>query len=388
MVVKLIGRDDTTVDGHLDSQTFSYDKFVCSQTGVCSQVRIKTGGNGNIKVAIYDNSGNRLAKKDADTVVSAGWNTIVLEAPCNLVNGVTYWLACNTWGSGLGYDSITSQRYWKNAQYSPFTFPDPIGSGFSSDTTKQHIMAGWGTSPETYDETGRLQVILVVQSRIDILNPDTYVETGRVQVILAEQSGVDNATFLDTGHAVVMSAVQGHSGLLIFLDTAHAQVVLVVQERTDAYVFVEGLEQVILAIQSSTDLATFLESLEQVVLTGQGSTDLATFLETTLEQVLLAIHGSDDLATFLETAKAQVILAEQGSTDLTTFLETALEQVLLIVDGYALAYVSVETGTLIPVLIRQGSWNNLIRLSLQQSRSGGPRIYPVKRYSVYGQKEG
>ncbi len=352
MAARLVGKVDTTIDGTYSYDYFIIDRYMAVGTGVCNNIRVKCSGNGFIRVAVYDVGGNRLAKKDAGTAVSAGWNTIYLEAPFNVTNGVTYGLAYIFNAAVMGYDTIGgSVHYYKASSYSGFTFPDPAGSGFTLVTNNTGIIAGW--SIETYDETGRTQVLLAAQgvpTNLAIFTEEAklqvilavlgefdsqlyiYDETGKLQVILATQGSVDNATFLDVGHTVVVSAIQGQA-------------------------------------------------------------DLITFLETAKAQIVLAIAGSSDNVEFLETALEQVILAVQDSIDNVIFLDTALEQVIIAVGGATAPFISVETAKLITLLVKQGSWNNLIRYSLQQSISGGVKTYPVKTYPiktypVFGQKEG
>ncbi len=352
MASKLVGKSDTPIDGSYNYDYFTIDRYTANATGVCNNIRVKCSGNGFIRVAVYDVAGNRLAKKDAATAVSAGWNTIYLEAPFNVTNSVVYGLAYITSAAVMGYDTVGgSVHYYKASDYTGFTFPDPAGGGFSLATNNTGIIAGW--SIETYDETGKAQVVVAAQgvlTNLTILTEEAklqvilavlgeydsvlfvYDETGKLQVILAVQGSADNATFLDVGHTVVISAIEGQADLAVFLETAKTQIVLAVA----------------------------------------GSTDNAIFLEVALEQVILAVQDSVDNAIFLESGLEQVMLAVQGRTE------------ILVLD---------ETAKLITILVEQGSWNNLIRLSLTRSISGGPKkyplkIFPVKTYPVYGEKEG
>jgi hypothetical protein len=127
---KLIGSDDTTIDGSIAPEYFTLYKFAAVDTGICSEFRVKCSGSGNIKAGVYDSDdgsgkpGTRLAKKDTDTAVSAGWNTITLESPCSVIKDHDYWLAINSNALIAGYDLTTGPGIaFKGYTYSSFAFP-------------------------------------------------------------------------------------------------------------------------------------------------------------------------------------------------------------------------------------------------------------------------
>jgi hypothetical protein len=148
MTVKLIGADDGTIDGSFFAEYFVLCKFTASISGLCSEIRIKVSANGNVKVGLYADSGGapgaRLAKKDAGTAVTTGWNTISFEAACCLTSGTPYWLAFNTNLAIGGYSLNTGVTRYKTATYSTFTFPDPAGTGFTPNDAIFGFIAGWG----------------------------------------------------------------------------------------------------------------------------------------------------------------------------------------------------------------------------------------------------
>ena len=45
---------------------------------------------------------------------------------------------------GIGAHSVASQLRYKSSTYSPFVFPDPAGSGFTSADDRHAMIAGWG----------------------------------------------------------------------------------------------------------------------------------------------------------------------------------------------------------------------------------------------------
>lgn len=351
MSVKLLGKDDTPVDGSGLDDYIYITPFTAIESGLCNKVLFKSPGNGNVKVAVYrDDTDALIAKQDAPQAVTEGWNQIMLEAPCSIVQGNVYYLAVISDEDIIAYDDVGSGsgQYYNSQNFAGFTWYTPLGSGWVSQGSRCTIIAGW--SLETFVETGKTQVIKAAQdvpNNLAIFTEEAklqailaiigewdamyeiYDETGKLQVILGVQGSADNATFLDVGHTVIISAIEGHETLAIFLESVKTQIVLAAQGSVDNAIFLENVEQVILAVHGSAGNAIFLESLEQVIAVIQGRTD-------------------------------------------TRVLE--------------------ETVKLIAVLVKQGSWDNLIRLSLQQSISGGVRIHPVKthpikRHSVYGQKE-
>ncbi len=162
MTVKLIGADDGTIDGSVggtpDYTIYCLYKFTAVATGTCSEFRVKVSGNGNVKIAIYADSagepGARLAKKDASSAVTTGWNTLTLEATCEFVNNTAYWLAFASDASIVGYDLTTGVFRYKNVgtTYALWVFPDPAGADFTPTTNTVGFIAGWGTiTTQTYE---------------------------------------------------------------------------------------------------------------------------------------------------------------------------------------------------------------------------------------------
>ncbi len=148
MTHKLIGADDGTIDANGTNDYFLLQKFTAVFNGTLSEFRVKVSANVNVKAAVYADSagepGARLAKKDAGTACTAGWNTITLEGTCSIVSGTVYWLAVNFDAPQVGADSATGVYRYKVATYATWTFPDPAGTGFSSGTSYVHFFAGWG----------------------------------------------------------------------------------------------------------------------------------------------------------------------------------------------------------------------------------------------------
>jgi hypothetical protein len=145
---KLLGADDTTTLTNHSSNYFQLTRWTAISSGTASQIKIKCGASGNIKVAIYaDSLGSPralLGAVNTSTPVSSGWNTISLSSPVSITLGIPYWLAINSDANCINYVSPAgSNVLFKTATYSGFSFPDPAGSGFSS-YSGYTLSAAWG----------------------------------------------------------------------------------------------------------------------------------------------------------------------------------------------------------------------------------------------------
>jgi hypothetical protein len=149
MTVKLIGKDDTTIDYGCAANYIMMCKFQCTTAGSCSEVRIKVSNTGNVKVAIYlDDAGaptTQLAVNNTGQSCTAGWNTIALAAATNLTLNSYYWIAAVTDATYIGFDYPTTAVYkFKIGTYTD-GLPSPAGTGYTDNTTYEIIAAGWGT---------------------------------------------------------------------------------------------------------------------------------------------------------------------------------------------------------------------------------------------------
>ena len=144
---KLVGANDTTATGNEDANYFLLDKFTAEANGSLSQIRVKCGAAGNVKVAIYnDNSGSPGSLRSSlntDTPVVSGWNQINIT-PTQVSAGTPYWLALISDSRCVGYKSTGGTGRYKSASYSNFTFPN-TPSGLSS-WTGYHLIQGCGST--------------------------------------------------------------------------------------------------------------------------------------------------------------------------------------------------------------------------------------------------
>jgi RHS repeat-associated protein len=157
---KLVGADSTTSsDGNAAANKFILSRFQAGQSGTLDQIRVNCTAAGFIKVALYaDNSGAPGSLKAADNVtraVVAGWNNLIIPS-FTISSGSYYWLAFNSSAALVGTKTAAgSARKYKTATFSTFSFPGEAGTGFSSDTSRYDIIAGWSNG-YTYDLDGNL----------------------------------------------------------------------------------------------------------------------------------------------------------------------------------------------------------------------------------------
>jgi len=145
--VKLIGSTASTGTTGFGT-SFWLAKYTAEATGLLSEIKIRSSGSQTVKVAVYaDNAGEpgaRLAKQDTSQSLVDGWNTIALEASCSIVSGTSYWLAVATNASTLWYYTPSTARRFKVITYAGWSFPDPAGTGFTSDTGAVAEEQGFG----------------------------------------------------------------------------------------------------------------------------------------------------------------------------------------------------------------------------------------------------
>jgi hypothetical protein len=159
---KLIGADDATAGARASSELVWYSKSTAVATGTMTEFKIKVpaGYSGHVKVAIYADSGGepagRISYDNTSYAVVAGWNTISFPST-NILNGTVYWLAVAAEAYVVGYSGSGVERF-KTITYSTYTFPDPAGTGYTSDTLGD-LFAGWGVVPQTLLPSSIVQAI-------------------------------------------------------------------------------------------------------------------------------------------------------------------------------------------------------------------------------------
>jgi hypothetical protein len=145
---KFIGvEDDSTINGQAPSGTFILTKFTAEVTGDVQIFTVNCNNTGNVKVAMYADSGgepgNLLNAVSESQEVVGGWNNIDFPLT-HVVAGTDYWLAVNSSANIINYLSTTVISRTKSASYCSFIYPDPAGTGFSAVTNKEYLLAGHG----------------------------------------------------------------------------------------------------------------------------------------------------------------------------------------------------------------------------------------------------
>ena len=143
--VKFFGNDGLAWDHTQSPSYFQLERFQAALSGTLKSIRVYVTGSENVKVALYsDNAGspNALLASSGSTAVVSGWNTISIS-DVSIVSGTYYWIGHNTDNYYLQAYGSGGKALYKSATYSSFTFPNPAGSGFTSDTWRfAHVAYG------------------------------------------------------------------------------------------------------------------------------------------------------------------------------------------------------------------------------------------------------
>jgi len=286
----------------------------------------------------------------------------------NFALNATGIVAINTTGiTKLGtrnanYDVAASPPVWKKDAFAYLdVWSADMGTGY-----KPKLVVTY-SAPQTYNETGRMQVVnavvgqsvnqIMTEAREQVIlaaqggNGVRHYYEALEQVILTAQGKLDQLTMVETrGQAIpviigkadlqtmlesrgqIVLAVQGHTDQAIFNELSRLQVVLAAIGGNAGLKYTEVLEQIILALQGHSDIATANETSHlQTILAALGKTDSAIFTESR-EQVIAAVIGESDIATFLE-AQGQIITAVISESDNSIYLETEHGQIIIVEIG-------------------------------------------------------
>ena len=151
--VKLVGSSPATLTYAQSANYIELERVQAVASGTLKYLKVKSGASCKIKAAIYaDSSGSPGALLVASTEQSLTGSTppvvnTVTMPDLAIVLGTYYWIAHivdkanGTYGNS---DSGTSK--YKSQTYSGFSFPNPAGTGYSSETANWYL-EGWGTAP-------------------------------------------------------------------------------------------------------------------------------------------------------------------------------------------------------------------------------------------------
>lgn len=150
MTVKLIGNDNQGITNRANN-TVHLTKFTADVSGSLSELKIWARVVGYAKVAVYSDAagvpGTRLAKQDTGYAAPAGfWTAVPLEAPCDIVQGSSYWLAAIASATGtLSNDANTTDpSQYKSEVYGTYTWPATFSGG--TEVSRRMSYQGWGTA--------------------------------------------------------------------------------------------------------------------------------------------------------------------------------------------------------------------------------------------------
>ncbi len=134
----------------MSSNYFVLQPFTAIKTGTLKTIRVYANGALNVKVNIYTDNGDEpdalLAANNVSTACVSGWNDISIP-DVSIVSGTKYWIGYISYGSaGVSYKGTGSTVVaYKGADFSSFTAPNPVGSGFGVGSA-DFGLAGWGDS--------------------------------------------------------------------------------------------------------------------------------------------------------------------------------------------------------------------------------------------------
>ena len=183
MAIKLVGADDIAGTS-LGTGYFSLSNFTAVATGNMTQFRVKSLAAGNVKCAIYADSagepGALITAMNTGQAVVIGWNTLDFTST-PITSGTVYWLAFifDTAGAGTYASYAGVSLKYRAGTYAGWTFPDPAGTGFSSASDYEYVLAGWGESGQTISPPGLSQPISYGTPKLSL----SIKPTGHQQVV-------------------------------------------------------------------------------------------------------------------------------------------------------------------------------------------------------------
>jgi hypothetical protein len=144
-----IGLADPTYDNTANKDWFRCQKFKALKTVKIHTITIQSSLSAHVKVAIYaDNSGSPgalLRANNSSTPIASG-STDIPMSELLIIKDTYYWLAFNH-DTNTSIRRVTttggSHRY-KAGTFSTFSFPDPAGTGFTEQTDRTVLIAGYG----------------------------------------------------------------------------------------------------------------------------------------------------------------------------------------------------------------------------------------------------
>lgn len=145
--IQLMGNYGLTWGAGAGANYFQLERVQAIASGTIRSIKFTSLYSGGLaKIAIYADiagaPGSLLVQTDEITSI-VGSNQVDIT-PLAVVSGAYYWIAENNNLGGIIRSINTGgNSKYKSVAYSGFTFPDPIGTGFSSAPIR-FSMSGWG----------------------------------------------------------------------------------------------------------------------------------------------------------------------------------------------------------------------------------------------------
>jgi len=149
-------------------------------------------------------------------------------------------------------------------------------------TSKGRIIIG------SITEDGRLVIGSITETGDAVFGASAavvYDETAKLQVVLVAQGSAGIMAAVEAGRSQVVLVAQGAAGGLIFIDTAKLQVLLSILQTLDSHAAQEMLTQTILAAHTATDIQIMLDPRLQIILALQGRTDAVVGAQIVLSAI-------------------------------------------------------------------------------------------------------
>ncbi len=305
-------------------------------------------GNGNITATGGENASawgtclsvnaNPTTADTVDAGSGAGGVGAFTTSITGLTPGTLYHVrayATNSAGTSYGADVTFRATYDETGKIQTIlvTVEKTEAATFSEIGKSQTILASHGVPSQVFtaNEVAKVQTVLAVSEAPSEIY--TMGETGKLQTILAVLNESDLATFTEKEKEQIILVALTEADLATFTEKEKLQLLLAVITGDAHKLYTETeKEQIILAtLDKSEQLIKGEVGREQVVLGVIGQSDMQTMLETAHLQIVLSVITEEESATRSETGREQIILAVQGETDVSLFSELGKTQTILVV---------------------------------------------------------
>ena len=147
--IQLIGATPATKNYPQSANYIEMERVQAIASGTLKYLKVYSAASAHIKTAIYaDSSGSPAALLVASTEQSvvSGSNTVTMP-DLAIVSGTYYWIAHIIDAANGTYGNYTGgTSKYKSQTYSGFSFPNPAGTGYSSEDATWDLV-GWGAAP-------------------------------------------------------------------------------------------------------------------------------------------------------------------------------------------------------------------------------------------------